>query len=123
MKALSLLQPWAHLVIYGGKDIENRTWRTTFRGRVAIHASQRHAMSEYFSASDLINTRSIGAETPNEVTYGAVIGTVEIVDCINHSDSPWFCGPYGFVLRNPQPLAKPVFCRGSLGLWDWEPPI
>jgi len=33
MKALSILQPWAWLVVNGHKDIENRTWGTGFRGR------------------------------------------------------------------------------------------
>ena len=38
MKAISIKQPWASLIAYGIKDIENRTWRTNYRGRVLIHA-------------------------------------------------------------------------------------
>ena len=40
MKALSIRQPWAHLILHGGKDIENRDWRTSVRGRVLVHASK-----------------------------------------------------------------------------------
>lgn len=40
MKALTVKQPWAGLIIAGGKDIENRTWRTSYRGRVLIHAAK-----------------------------------------------------------------------------------
>ena len=39
MKALSIRQPWAWLILHGGKDIENRTWATKLRGRVLIHAA------------------------------------------------------------------------------------
>lgn len=40
MKVLSVKQPWAALLVNGIKDIENRTRRTTFRGRILIHASK-----------------------------------------------------------------------------------
>ena len=40
MKALTIKQPWAYLIIHGGKDIENRTWRTKYRGRILIHAAK-----------------------------------------------------------------------------------
>ena len=39
MKCLSILQPWAWAIIHGGKDVENRTWRTAYRGPLLIHAS------------------------------------------------------------------------------------
>ena len=39
MKALSVRQPWAWLILYGPKDIENRTWTSRARGRIAIQAS------------------------------------------------------------------------------------
>ena len=41
MKALSVRQPWAWAIIYAGKDVENRTWPTRYRGFVIVHASQR----------------------------------------------------------------------------------
>lgn len=40
MKAISIQQPWAWAILHAGKDVENRTWRTTYRGPVAIHASK-----------------------------------------------------------------------------------
>jgi hypothetical protein len=44
------------------------------------------------------------------------VGSVEIVDCVTVSDSPWFDGRYGFVLRNPEPLPfRPM--RGALGFF------
>jgi len=40
MKALSLKQPWAELIVSGRKTIEIRKWNTHFRGEFLIHASK-----------------------------------------------------------------------------------
>ena len=37
LKAPSIRQPWAWLIVNGYKDIENRDWTTNFRGRVYVH--------------------------------------------------------------------------------------
>lgn len=42
MKALSLRQPWASLVALGVKTVETRSWSTSYRGPLAIHAATRH---------------------------------------------------------------------------------
>lgn len=122
MKAISVLQPWAHLVIHGGKDIENRDWPTRVRGRVAIHASKRLDKVQMGEAMEVMHRLGMSKPciAPHAIAFGAVIGTVEIVDCVQRSDSPWFFGDYGFVLRNPRPLVKPVLCRGALGWWEWD---
>jgi hypothetical protein len=41
VKAITLHQPWASLVAIGAKKIETRSWRTTYRGPIAIHAGIR----------------------------------------------------------------------------------
>jgi hypothetical protein len=103
MLALSIRQPWAWATLHGGKDIENRRWRTEVRGRVLIHASKTMTKLDlyYFHASDA------GRKCLPDLTdlfYGGIIGSVEIIDCVMQSKSPWFAGPYGFVLRNPVTL-------------------
>lgn len=47
MKALSIRQPYAWLIVNGFKDIENRDWPTKFRGRVLIHAGATYPKREY----------------------------------------------------------------------------
>lgn len=54
----------------------------------------------------------------DELPTGVILGTVEIVDCVTSSESPWFCGEYGFVLRNAIAFAKPIPCRGALSFWN-----
>lgn len=40
MKCISIKQPWAWLITSGVKDVENRTWKTDYRGDILIHAGQ-----------------------------------------------------------------------------------
>src|SRR5688500_15197389 len=85
---------------------------------MAIHTSRDITRREYEIAAAV--ARSItGRRLPphEELVLRAVVGTVEIVGCVTESDSPWFFGPYGFVLRNPRRLARPVPCAGRLGFW------
>lgn len=93
MKALSIKQPWASLIAHGIKDIENRTWRTNFRGKIYIHASSKSAgvfidvlNSEQFEKwIEFLNALS---KVPN-TSLSAIIGEVEIVDCVINHESIW----------------------------------
>jgi hypothetical protein len=121
MKAISVRQPWAWLIIHGGKDIENRDWQTKVRGRVLIHAAKGMTRDEYDHASLRVWSRdeALGTRIPHPwvIERGGIIGSVEIVDCVAASASPWFFGKYGFVLRNPIALPFRPY-RGSLGFFD-----
>lgn len=134
MKALSIRQPWASLIlgtcITGvPKDIENRTWRTHYRGPLLIHASSichpeydwGEAWEFIFSCPRLKARVHLPHMRTKEFPLGGIIGQVDVVDCVESSDSPWFNGPFGFVLANPKPL--PFYaCRGRQGLFDIEIP-
>ena len=48
---------------------------------------------------------------------GGIIGSVELVDVVEQSASPWFFGPVGFVLRNPKPC-KFIPMKGQLGFFN-----
>ena len=122
MKVLSIKQPWAWLIVHGGKDIENRTWATKYRGRFLVHASQGMTKGEYEEALDLV--QDIGSlELYNrfppfkELQRGGIVGSVELVDCVTASASPWYMGAVGFVLRDPKPLPFMRY-KGRLGLFS-----
>lgn len=104
MKALSVRQPWAWLMVNGYKDIENRKWPTKLRGRVWIHTGvHRVTRSEYEEFVE--NCRAVGIRKfpkIDEFNTGGVVGSVEIVGCVTKSKSYWFRGPYAFVLKNPR---------------------
>jgi len=119
MLCLSIRQPWAHLILHHGKDIENRTWPTKVRGRILIHASKSMTRQEYEDAAWFAyECRRVHLPDcwPVDLPRGCIVGSVEIVDCVQQWDSPWFGGPWGFVLRNPQPL-QVTPCRGALGFF------
>jgi hypothetical protein len=109
MKALSIRQPWAWLIIHGGKDIENRTWHTKHRGRFLVHAAKGMTNEEYcdglefaMRAGDIQLLRDF--PTVQEMQRGGIVGSVELVDSVDTSDSPWYMGEKGFVLRDPRPI-------------------
>ncbi len=122
-RALSLWQPWATLVVTPRlddptlpvKDIENRGWWTSYRGPTMIHAGKSRGGltpdvnslivgiakrldqdAEYYQVLEHLRQCWEGL-----VPFGAFIGQVDIVDCVRESDSEWFQGQWGFVLRNP----------------------
>ena len=120
---ISVRQPWAWLIINARKDIENRNWFTKVRGRVLIHAAKGVTKQEWMAAWDCVRHINIDAWRKGceeihagQIERGGIIGSVEIVDCVEQSTSPWFFGRYGFVLRDPQPL--PFYpCKGQLGFF------
>ena len=108
MKALSIKDPWASLIVEGKKTIELRTWRTNYRGPVLIHRSGKG---------------------------GGIIGVMEIVDVVeieskdrfrslrhkHHAPDTFYREKlYGWILQNARPMEF-VPCKGRLGLW--EPPV
>ena len=115
MKALSIRQPWAWLILNEGKDVENRTWPTNLRGRVLIHASSTMTRRDYLDAVRFLTSDSRLAPALKRLPEfsefspagvgalpaGGIVGEVEIVRCCIDSTSPWFVGPYGFVIQNP----------------------
>jgi hypothetical protein len=124
-RALSLRQPWASAVIIGGKNIENRTWNTNFRGRVIIHAGAQLGMPDW--DWDQLNwemEQLNGGPLPRS-TY---LGEVDIVDCVpiedldHPEDHPnrWAFGPYCWVLANPVAYPEPIPAKGKLGLYRVE---
>jgi hypothetical protein len=125
MKALTIRQPWAWLLIHGTKNIENRDWYTRVRGPLAIHAAKGMTHLEYICAVDFVRhiDPALADCIPksSELIKGAVIGTMVLRDCVTVSRSKWFEGKYGFVLDSPEPFLDPVPCRGTLGFWVWAP--
>ncbi len=141
MKAISIRQPWAYLIASGIKDIENRTWKCPEKyigTRVLIHAS-----AKTLDWDKLINYMTyIGAL--DHFTYkwtrkwleglqtGAIIGSVEIVECVLNHSSIWAEKTalpeqldnkciWNWVLANPILFDEPILnVKGKLGFWDYE---
>lgn len=115
MKALSIRQPWAWLIVQGIKPVENRTWSTQHRGPTLIHAGQ------VFDAEGLqwitAAFPELASRLPQQYDLGGIVGVANIVDCVNDYPSRWFFGPHGFVLADARPLPFRRW-RGELGFFN-----
>lgn len=138
MRALTVHQPWATALIWGGKDVENRPRRTLYRGRLLIHAGLHHPdWGDHLEVQALsgrkfgwLDTRRHPAAelerarrwTEHTGALGVILGSVEITGC-HEAAEEGCCTPWGrydawhWIAANPQALPKPVPCRGMLGLW------
>lgn len=126
MKVLSVKQPWAALLVNGIKDIENRTRRTTFRGRILIHASSAKmsgSIADYLNQSQtmaMMNSQVDVDKLRETLKTGHIIGSVEIYDCVKDDDSVWAENSvWNWKVRNPVLFNKPIRAKGKLGLWDF----
>ena len=126
MKAITICQPYAHLIVTGAKRVENRTWPSPFRGPLLIHAgkSREWMLPEAFMPS-------------KAMAFGAVVGVAQMSACVNVSGPQgdlrldhlpphlaWMAehehasGPWCFVLENVRRFVTPVEYRGAQGLFD-----
>lgn len=143
MKAITIKQPWASLIVEGIKDVENRTWPTKFRGRVLIHAGANPV--KFIALGDILTQQQFDFFKGNISPFignhlGAIIGSVEIVDCVINHTSIWAeksyfnvtSNPlpleeenepdyivYNWVLANPIKFEKPIPAKGKLSFWDY----
>jgi hypothetical protein len=136
MKALSVRQPWADLVARGAKAVETRSWRTSYRGALAIQASTTSSMYERARAMGSQFIRARGGDSFRRLPRGAVICTCRLVDCVpvdsaavlrvlrERPDEAIFgdfsAGRWAWLLADVQRLEAPAPARGRLGLWEWE---
>lgn len=123
-EALSVRQPWAWAIIYAGKDIENRSWQAVNhglkrRGRVAIHAAKGLTRAEYLEACEFMRGLGVICPPPAALDCAGIIGSVDVVDVVRQSDSPWFFGPRGLVLQDPAPCEF-IPAVGQLGYFAWQ---
>lgn len=145
MKALTLTQPWASLVACGAKTIETRSWRTPYRGPVAIHAAKGFpADAKDFSRCIRL---SVLFGPHYEYPLGVIVATARIVACIPTRELPETrriievdpaarCTSFPFtdqerMFGNYDPgrwawlladivATQHIPAKGALGLWEWE---
>lgn len=145
MRAITIKQPWASLIVEGIKDVENRTWRCPQKyigKRVLVHAGMDNLLKrvkygdtiqfmtpeqiEYVIRTYERNLAIFGTNLPT----GAIIGSVKIVDCVVNHESIWaeqsddhqiltMRPIYNWVLANPIKFPEPIPCKGKLSFWEY----
>jgi hypothetical protein len=111
VRTLTIRQPWAEWIIAGEKDVENRTWSTSHRGLMGIHAGQSVAA-----------LRELDLD-PADFVLGALVGLVELVDIVRDHPSPWAeVDRWYWLVTRPHRFAEPMPLRGALGLFTVDIP-
>ncbi len=133
MKALSLHQPWASLIVLGVKRLETRAWQTEHTGHLLIHAS-RTFPPEGRRLCRQAPIRSLLAEAgfidECDLPRGALLGAVQLrrcqrteeidLDALSDLDrvlGNFAPGRWVWYLEQPERFARPIPCRGKLGLF------
>ena len=130
MKVLSLTEPYATLIKIGVKKIETRSWKTSYRGKLYIHASSTKIPKEYKNNKELMNLVNV-----NELNFGNIICSCNLVDCIEMTDKfieevkknkeEFICGVYkigryAWILEDIKVLENPISAKGHLGIWNMD---
>lgn len=141
MKVLSLLEPWASLVAWGYKTIETRSWGTSYRGAIAIHASKSNreagkivhlfreaglvgepgANDELDQFSQKVGDWPLGKIVAVARLYHVEEMTPELIAAQTRWEATfgdWRPGRFAWSLGNIQRLKEPIPWKGSLGLRD-----
>ena len=116
MKIITIRQPWAYALAFGWKDVENRSWRTNYRGPVALHAGLV-VDSEWASLYPDSAPRPPYVEA---LHLGVIIGIADLVDVTRDHPSVWSLpGQFQWVFTNAH-FIEPVPYVGSQGLRDLD---
>lgn len=135
------MQPWATLIALGAKRIETRSWSTSYRGQLAIHASGRMSRDALLSLREPRIREALvaggyregsgPASNPFGLPPGAIIAVVTLVDVQritpeNIPEEPertfgdYAPGRFAWFIEDVRYLPEPVAAKGRLGLWEWE---
>lgn len=126
--AYSVRQPFAWAIVYGGKDVENRTEMAIRNGgvraqigkRIAIHAGKGMTREEYESARDFMTLINVTCPAAADLLRGGIVGTAVVASVVSEHISPWFFGPRALCLIHPEPTAF-IGASGELGMFPWAP--
>jgi hypothetical protein len=139
MKAISLWQPWASLMVIGLKKNETRSWATKYRGLLAIHASKKvvpfkdafghlPVTLQKFLMDRIVEHYGCYSNLPT----GAVLGTVNVKGCVDtefgrfvSGETELACGDYtdgrfAWLTDDSFKFDKPIPAKGMQGFWNWD---
>lgn len=146
MKALTIKQPWASLIVLGEKKIETRSWKTSYRGPILIHAGKNieKGMFEFYFIQDVFKKHQIKGD--NELPVGSIIAKANLVGCLKMVKTTindvcftekvelengeivtcpelyfgdYEVGRYAWILEDIEPI-EPISAKGQLSLWNFD---
>jgi len=132
MKAITLTQPWATLVALGQKRIETRSWKTNYRGPLAIHAATNFTDDGRHLCDEEPFRSLLGGDMRVVLWKGFVLCTCNLTDCFKMTPE-WIAtvkepelsfgyydpDRYAWILDDIKPI-RPFRVKGCLGLWNLD---
>ena len=133
-KGVSIAQPWASAIAFAGKGIENRPWRTHYRGPLAIHASGTLRRSDLHHLQRAVRggekrpliewinrgRRKYGLDAEEVPEGSQIVAIAMLTGCIQKSSSPWRGDDeWAWVLEGVIPI-EPIPWVGGLSIWDCQ---
>ncbi len=141
MKAITIWQPWASLIVEGQKGYETRSWYTSYRGPIAIHAAKRpvEKVLEEINPSGMPTFflealySIFGQYFKETLPTGGIVATAKLVDCIRITEEfvkglsfkeelfgDYTIGRYAWKLEGVKKIQRPIPVVGKQGLWTWR---
>lgn len=130
MKVLSIKEPWATLIASKQKYIETRSWKTSYRGELYIHASKKLINKKDEKIQELLKLLPT-----QEMNYGKIICKCELVDCIymdekfineiKQNKQEYICryyqiGRFAWILEKMELIQPKIEAKGKLNIWNFE---
>lgn len=140
MKSLTLIQPWASLIACGAKRIETRSWKTSYRGLLAIHAGKKVDAGCFENPLFREALQTAGIQSPDDLPRGVILAIANLHQCIETDGmqgrwgreyvggASWHLtererafgdyspGRYAWLLNGIRPLRTPILMKGALNL-------
>lgn len=139
MRGLTIHQPWASLIASGRKQIETRSWYTSYRGLIGIHAASKWngsmlqwRIKEKTPEAKLLRAelRNGGIDKIENIPLGCIIAIAQLTDVrkmtrtaiddvspIERAMGHYEPGRFMWMLRDVKPLQTPIPYKGQQGLW------
>jgi hypothetical protein len=139
MRTITLLQPWASLVMCELKHYETMSWSTCYYWDLLIHAGKRISRDGLWLWEQLQEDGWLGVgRLPdckfNDLPRGGIWGSVHLVGCFDTSRlrqtfsggsieaglGDYSAGRFAWLLDVLKVFAQPIPAAGMLGLWEFE---
>jgi hypothetical protein len=119
-------------VVLGHKRLETRSWQTSHRGHLLIHAARTFSptarlLCRHEPIGSLL--RRAGIDNPNQLPRGVVLGTAQLIECVRveeigeipeaeHPLGDFSPGRWVWRFSDAAPLLVPLTAQGRLGIFE-----
>jgi activating signal cointegrator 1 len=140
MKGFSLTQPWASLVDLKAKQLETRSWYTSYRGPLVICAAKGYPKwaQDTCGEQPFFDVLQPHFRSARDLPVGVALCLVNLLACVKTTElhkleslnfkpsvneiafGDYSEGRYAWLLEHVRSFPTPIPVKGALGLWEWS---